>query len=71
MFALPELTEFTLDGLLTLMGTYRDEAVEIAASLEASVTAVSEVQTLFKRLAEIRQASPHLSAAMDHFLEVK
>ena len=71
VFALPELTEFTLDGLLTLMGTYRDEAVEIAASLEASVTAVSEVQTLFKRLAEIRQASPHLSAAMDHFLEVK
>jgi hypothetical protein len=71
VFALPELTEFTLDGLLELMGKYRDEAVEIAASLEASVTAVSEVQTLFKRLAEIRQASPHLSAAMDHFLEVK
>jgi hypothetical protein len=71
VFALPELTEFTLDGLLDLMGKYRDEAVEIAASLEASVTAVSEVQTLFKRLAEIRQASPHLSAAMDHFLEVK
>ena len=71
VFALPELAEFTLDGLLKLMGTYRDEAVDIAASLEASVTAVSEVQTLFKRLAEIRQASPHLSAAMDHFLGVK
>ena len=71
VFALPELAEFTLDGLLDLMGKYRDEAMEIAASLEASVTAVSEVQTLFKRLAEIRQASPHLSAAMDHFLEVK
>ena len=71
VFALPELGEFSLDGLLELMGKYRDEAVDIAANLEKSVTAVSEVQALFKRLAEIREASPHLSAAMDHFLEVK
>jgi hypothetical protein len=71
VFALPELGEFSLDGLLELMDKYRDEAVDIAANLEKSVTAVSEVQALFKRLAEIREASPHLSAAMDHFLEVK
>ena len=71
VFALPELGEFSLNGLLELMDKYRDEAVDIAANLEKSVTAVSEVQALFKRLAEIREASPHLSAAMDHFLEVK
>ena len=71
VFALPELGEFSLDGLLELMGKYRDEAVDIAANLEKSVTAVSEVQALFKRLAEIRETNPHLSAAMDHFLEVK
>ena len=71
VFALPELGEFSLDGLLELMDKYRDEAVDIAANLEKSVTAVSEVQALFKRLAEIRETNPHLSAAMDHFLEVK
>ena len=71
VFALPELREFSFDGLLDLMGKYRDEAMEIASSLDASITNVNEVRSLLGRLSEIREASPHLSAAMDHFLEVK
>ena len=60
VFALPELREFSFDGLLDLMGKYRDEAMEIASSLDASITNVNEVRSLLGRLSEIRLSLIHI-----------